>query len=149
MAPAQGGKRARDEKTHAALTTKERSETMGLDQYAYRKTPETGEEGDSPAFVWRKHAKLQTFMEHLYTARTGLDASDLNCGELRLEAADIDRLETAAKAGTLPVCAGGFFYGHQFQDEQAEAYREHDLAFCAWARAEMQAGSTVIYSCWW
>lgn len=122
---------------------------MGLDQYAYRKTPETGEEGDSPAFVWRKHAKLQTFMEHLYTARTGLDASDLNCGELRLEAADIDRLETAAKAGTLPVCAGGFFYGHQFQDEQAEAYRAHDLAFCAWARAEMQAGSTVIYSCWW
>ena len=122
---------------------------MGLDQYAYRKTPETGEEGDSPAFVWRKHAKLQTFMEHLYTARTGLDASDLNCGELRLEAADIDRLETAAKAGTLPVCAGGFFYGHQFRDEQAEAYRPHDLAFCAWARAEMQAGSTVIYSCWW
>jgi hypothetical protein len=149
MAPAQGGKRARDEKTHAALTTKERSETMGLDQYAYRKTPETGEEGDSPAFVWRKHAKLQTFMEHLYTARTGLDASNLNCGELRLYAADIDRLETAAKAGTLPVCAGGFFYGHQFQDEQAEAYRAHDLAFCAWARAEMQAGSTVIYSCWW
>ncbi|WP_299832095.1 hypothetical protein [uncultured Roseobacter sp.] len=122
---------------------------MGLDQYAYRKTPETGEEGDSPAFVWRKHAKLQTFMEHLYTARTGLDASDLNCGELRLYAADIDRLETAAKAGTLPACAGGFFYGHQFQDEQAEAYRAHDLAFCAWARAEMQAGSTVIYSCWW
>ncbi len=80
---------------------------MGLDQYAYRKTPETGEEGDSPAFVWRKHAKLQTFMEHLYTARTGLDASNLNCGELRLYAADIDRLETAAKAGTLPVCAGG------------------------------------------
>jgi hypothetical protein len=149
MAPAQGGKRARDEQTHAALTTKERSETMGLDQYAYRKTPETGEEGDSPAFVWRKHAKLQTFMEHLYTARTGLDASNLNCGELRLYAADIDRLETAAKAGTLPVCAGGFFYGHQFQDEQAEAYRAHDLAFCAWARAEMQAGSTVIYSCWW
>ncbi|WP_299720405.1 hypothetical protein [uncultured Tateyamaria sp.] len=122
---------------------------MGLDQYAYRKTPETGEEGDSPAFVWRKHAKLQTFMEHLYTARTGLDASNLNCGELRLYAADIDRLETAAKAGTLPACAGGFFYGHQFQDEQAEAYRAHDLAFCAWARAEMQAGSTVIYSCWW
>ena len=122
---------------------------MGLDQYAYRKTPETGEEGDSPAFVWRKHAKLQTFMEHLYTARTGLDASNLNCGELRLDAADIDRLGTAAKAGTLPVCAGGVFYGHQFQDEQAEAYRAHDLAFCAWARAEMQAGSTVIYSCWW
>ena len=140
---------------------------MGLDQYAYRKTPETGEEGDSPAFVWRKHAKLQTFMEHLYTARTGLDASNLNCGELRLDAADIDRLETAAKAGTLPACAGGgsarsrlnwsprpipgrlSLYGHQFQDEQAEAYRAHDLAFCAWARAEMQAGSTVIYSCWW
>jgi len=32
---------------------------MGLDQYAYVKTPESGEEGESPKFVWRKHSKLQ------------------------------------------------------------------------------------------
>lgn len=30
---------------------------MGLDQYAYTKTAESGEEGESPKFVWRKHSK--------------------------------------------------------------------------------------------
>ncbi|MEY8829738.1 phosphoglycerate kinase [Sedimentitalea sp. XS_ASV28] len=122
---------------------------MGLDQYAYIKTAESGEEGETPKFVWRKHSKLQTFMEALYEDRTGLAASDLNCGELRLEASDIDRLEQAVTDSTLPQCGGGFFYGHQFQDEQATEYRDYDLEFCAWARAELEQGSTVIYSCWW
>lgn len=40
-------------------------------------------------------------------------------------------------------------YGHQFQDEQATEYRDYDLKFCAWARAELEQGSAVIYSCWW
>ncbi len=122
---------------------------MGLDQYAYVKTAESGEEGESAKFVWRKHSKLQTFMEALYVERTGLSACDLNCGELKLEASDIDALEHAVKESALPQCEGGFFYGHQFQDEQATEYRDYDLEFCAWARLEIQAGSTVIYSCWW
>ena len=122
---------------------------MGLDQYAYIKTAESGEEGESAKFTWRKHSQLQTFMETLYTERTGLDATDLNCGELVLQAADIDSLEKAVKTSALPQCEGGFFYGHQFQDEQTAEYRDYDLEFCAWARSEMQTGSTVIYSCWW
>ena len=122
---------------------------MGLDQYAYIKTLESGDEGDSPKFVCRKHPKLQSFMEALYVERTGLSACDLNCEELKLEASDIDALEHAIKESALPQCEGGFFYGHQFQDEQATEYRDYDLEFCAWARAEIGAGSTVIYSCWW
>ena len=122
---------------------------MGLDQYAYIKTAESGDEGESAKFTWRKHSQLQTFIEALYTERTGLDATDLNCGELVLQASDIDRLEKAVKDSALPHCEGGFFYGHQFQDEQASEYRDYDLEFCTWARTQMQAGSTVIYSCWW
>ena len=122
---------------------------MGLDQYAYIKTEESGDEGDTPKFVWRKHSKLQTFMEALYEDRTGLSASDLNCGELQLQAGDIDTLEQAVKGSALPQCAGGFFFGHQSQDDQATEYRDYDLEFCAWARAELEHGSTVIYSCWW
>lgn len=122
---------------------------MGLDQYAYIKTAESGEEGESAKFTWRKHSQLQTFMEALYTERTGLDATDLNCGELVLQASDIDRLEKAVKDSALPHCEGGFFYGHQFQDDQASEYRDYDLEFCAWARTQIQAGSSVIYSCWW
>ena len=60
-----------------------------------------------------------------------------------------DMLEQAVRGSALPHCEGGFFYGHQFQDEQASEYRAYDLEFCAWARAEIGAGSTVIYSCWW
>jgi len=122
---------------------------MGLDQYAYIRTPQSGEEGESAKFVWRKHSKLQTFMECLYTERTGLSASDLNCGELQLNIADIDTLEQAVSKDALPACEGGFFYGHQFQDEQASEYRDYDLEFCAWARTQIGQGSTVIYSCWW
>jgi hypothetical protein len=122
---------------------------MGLDQYAYLKTPESGDEGESAKFTWRKHSKLQTFMEALYVARTGLSATDLNCGELKLEEGDIDTLEQAVTGSALPHCEGGFFYGHQFQDEQEAEYRDYDLEFCAWARTEIEAGSTVIYSCWW
>lgn len=48
-------------------------------------------------------------MEALYTERTGLSASDLNCGELRLETTDIDTLEQAVKGSALPQCDGGFF----------------------------------------
>ena len=140
---------------------------MGLDQYAYVKTAETGEEGGSAKFTWRKHSKLQTFMETLYTERTGLSAADLNCGELKLESADIDTLEQAVKGSALPHCEGGgsarsslnwspgpipgrhSLYGHQFQGEVAAESRDYDLEFCAWARAEIARGSTVIYSCWW
>ena len=122
---------------------------MGLDQYAYVKTPESGDEGESAKFIWRKHSKLQTFMEKLYEQRTGLLPNNLNCGELQLKPCDIDALEKAVEGQKLPRCEGGFFYGHQMQDEQAAEYRDYDLEFCAWARAELERGSTVIYSCWW
>ena len=88
-------------------------------------------------------------MEALYVERTGASIKGLNCGALELEAGDIDRLETAVRTRALPHCEGGFFYGHQFQDEAAAEYRETDLQFCAWARERIEEGETVIYSCWW
>lgn len=117
---------------------------MGLDHYAYIKTAESGDEGETPKFVWRKHSKLQTFMEALYEDCTGLSASDLNCGELALESDDLDALEKAVTDSALPRCEGGFFYCHQFQDEQATECRDCDLEFCAWARAELGPGSSGI-----
>lgn len=82
-------------------------------------TPETGEEGDTPVSVWPKHSKQQTFIVALCEDRNGLSASDLNCEALRLEPADIRRLEQTVTDGTLPHCEGGSFYGHPFQDERA------------------------------
>ncbi len=88
-------------------------------------------------------------MEAHYEDRTGFTASDLNCGELQLQAGDIDTLEQAVKDNALPQCEGRVFYGRQFQDEQAAEYQDYDLEFCTWARAELERGSSVICSWWW
>lgn len=122
---------------------------MGLDQYAYSRLPEQSPDGVETKFIWRKHAKLQEFMERLFEARTGQDAVALNCAELELKAEDIATLQAMVEHNDLPASPGGFFYGHQFQDEQAEHYRQTDLAFCDWARTVLKTREKVFYSCWW
>ncbi len=119
---------------------------MGLDQYAYLKS--AGKDA-TPEFVWRKHSKLQTFMENLFAIKTGQGAAELNCEELTLTAQDLNALEGLLADQSLPECAGGFFYGHQFQEEAAQEYAEQDAAFCAWAKTQINDGEVVIYSCWW
>ena len=124
---------------------------MGLDQYATATPPApfVPDDDPAPAFVWRKHARLQAWAEALFVAKTGEDADALNCGELVLDAEDVEALEALVREGALPRSPGGFFYGHERQDESAAAYREQDLAFCAWARARIAQGQRVAYSCWW
>lgn len=124
---------------------------MGLDQYAYARPPApfVHDEDPAPAFVWRKHAKLQAWAEALFVERTGESAEGLNCGELPLTLEDVDALEALVAADALPRSPGGFFYGHEVQDERAAEYRAQDLEFCGWARARLQDGQTVVYSCWW
>ena len=124
---------------------------MGLDQHAFARPPApfVADDDPAPAFVWRKHARLQEWAEALFEARTNEPRDALNCGELELTAEDVDALERLVREGHLPRSPGGFFYGHEFQDESAREYRDHDLEFCAWARAAIAAGQTVVYSCWW
>jgi hypothetical protein len=117
---------------------------MGLDQYAF--TPDRSE---NPEFIWRKHAKLQTYMEELYYARAGKSAESFNCVDLALTANDIAALEALIASDDLPDSEGGFFFGHQWQDESAEEYKEQDLKFCKWAAAVLETRQQVIYSCWW
>ena len=119
---------------------------MGLDQYA---TVKSAAQDATPKFIWRKHSKLQTFMENLFAAKTGRDVGDLNCEDMPLTSGDLTTLARLIANGDLPYCDGGFFYGHQFQDEAAAEYAEQDAEFCAWAQAQIGAGETVIYSCWW
>lgn len=117
---------------------------MGLDQYAF-----TADRNQNPEFTWRKHAKLQEFMEQLFVTRTGSDAAKLNCAELELQPEDIATLQAMIERNELPDSPGGFFYGHQFQDESASEYRDKDLEFCHWARAILRTRQQVFYSCWW
>ena len=117
---------------------------MGLDQYAF-----TADRNQNPEFYWRKHAKLQEFMEQLWINRTGQGADALNCNKLELQAEDITTLQAMIERNELPDSPGGFFYGHQFQEESASEYRDRDLEFCQWARAILRTRQKVFYSCWW
>ena len=128
---------------------------MGLDQSAYAKEQPSGERvgGDfsAPTFYWRKHSRLQSWMEEKFyekNAETERNWDTFNCEELSLSQEDIDELKCHLEAG-LPESGGGMFWGHQFQEEQAKEYREQDLAFCAWADQELANGNEVIYYCWW
>ena len=87
--------------------------------------------------------------EQLFVEKTSLSAVELNCGELELELADIEKLEKCIEQKAMPISPGGFFYGHQFQDEAEDEYRDQDIMFCEWSRREIAEGNTVIYSCWW
>jgi len=123
---------------------------MGLDQYAFKREPEEPKSKDwQEEFYWRKHAKLQAWMDDLFENKTDNGSDKLNCGELELSLNDIEELETLIQTGTLPESEGGFFFGHQYQDETVEEYKEQDLKFCKWARQQLEAGNHVYYSCWW
>ena len=65
---------------------------MGLDQNAYVNATETSEkdaEGKTWVsitsdrdFYWRKHSRLQEFMEKLWVEKTGESPIELNCSNL-------------------------------------------------------------------
>ena len=127
---------------------------MGLDQSAYAKEQPSGERvggGDEPIFYWRKHSRLQSWMEEKFfdkNPETERNWDTFNCEELSLSQEDIDELKCHLEAG-LPESGGGFFWGHQFQGESAKKYREQDLKFCEWATEQLAEGNEVIYECWW
>ena len=133
---------------------------MGLDQYGMigctteKRVDDAGNEFEvkiaDDDFYWRKHARLQDFMEKLWVEKTGRPAIELNCEDMVLTEGDINKLEGAIHNGYVEnVCDGGFFYGHQFQDESVKQYRENDLAFIEAAKIAITEGKQVVYSCWW
>ena len=133
---------------------------MGLDQYGGWLEPVTKEEQlhskivNEPVeqevceFDWRKHAKLQEFMENLWVNKYE-NTEEFNCVNMPLDEEDILALQEAVKGEELPESQGGFFFGHQSQDETTIEYKEQDLEFCAKALKWIKEGKTPYYSCWW
>lgn len=132
---------------------------MGLDQYGGWLPKPTKEEelhakltNASPEveceFDWRKHAKLQEFMENLWFCKYK-NTEEFNCQNMPLDEKDIRALQTVVKSKDLPESMGGLFFGHEFQGQSAEEYRDQDLEFCAKALKWLDEGKTPYYSCWW
>ena len=123
---------------------------MGLDQYA---------DGLNKEFYWRKHARLQEFMSREHAKQYPKFKSESNLGHLGFNGGDgdvnitkelLDRLEEAIKNDYHKYFANdGFFWGQQFQEESAKAYKILDKRFVKAARKALAAGREVKYNCSW
>ena len=140
---------------------------MGLDMYAYTVNKEDKDDEEcinyteDYEFEWRKHAKLHQFMHDHYYALVdeGTIEEDsehveknpmgaFNCIPLYLDEDILEQLQELVEKDELPESEGGFFWGHQFQEESAKEYKKQDLEFCKWAIEATKLGHSVYYKCW-
>ncbi len=150
---------------------------MGLDQYAKLKTQKINfdkifsddSEPKQDGFYWRKHARLQVFMnnqwikqnQHKYAKQLNnritkdgeinLDHLGFNAGEVVYMTEEVVKdLEKAIKTDYHEYFAqDGFFWGQQFQEHSVKEYKKQDkefLDFCKWALKNKQV---VEYECSW
>ena len=130
---------------------------MGLDQIAYSNEvrQEDGLHDEYP-FYWRKHSKLQKFIENELLEKHGSLAhhkpesiDDLNLRPIELNIATIAVLQNSLISNRMPKSEGRFFFGHQWQDERATEYFDQDMQFCSWAIDQISAGHQVFYRADW
>jgi len=132
---------------------------MGLDQYAhvrnrkidFDKVYSDDYKPQRDGFVWRKHSRLQTFMQNkFFENNSNLGDVDFNCRDLEIDKKIIEALRQEVQSGYYnSFCQGGFFWGHQFQEETVKEYQKQDLEFCDWVLTELDKGNKVVYSCSW
>jgi hypothetical protein len=143
---------------------------MGLDMYAYARPPrKRNSDDDVQLSEWRKHNRLQGWMENLWENKGCPNypedfnedeamGSAFNMVELQLTRDDIDALEYAIENFELPE-ANGFFWGSDsyfWDNEDGEPfpeneywYKQHDLNFVKQAREMLDKKWRVYYSCWY
>ena len=129
---------------------------MGLDQYA-SKINKDGERIEIA--YWRKHNRLQGWMENLYIQKGGTE--EFNCVDVELELTDIIQLEEDINTRSLPE-TGGFFFGtdsyyqgldikdpNNFNGNGMYEDLQNDLKFITLAKDLLNSGTKVVYSSWW
>ena len=135
---------------------------MGLDMYAYARPPrKRNSDDDVQIGEWRKHNRLQGWMQQLWESKGCPNANeegDFNCVELQLTEEDINALEDDILTMTMPE-SNGFFWGSDsyfWNDENDEPfpdneywYKETDLHFVNEARKAINNKNRVFYSCWY
>ncbi len=122
---------------------------MGLDQYGLI-NPQPAEvrfTNDRDEFHWRKHGRLQAFMEQLWKERG--NKGDFNCdAELELSHSDLLRLKQAIHNGYHDYPAKDSRRS-QWQERACKEYLRQDLAFVERALDSVSRGEKVVYTCWW
>ena len=136
---------------------------MGLDQYAYAKDPriirdEEDEEdwgGDIHIMDWRKHNRLQGYMEQVWLEQGGEYGESWSDGfngkEVKLGKDEIDALEEVIENRDLPETSGFFFGNDSYEDYENEewGYLKSDIEFIAEARKLLAEGFEVYYNSSW
>ena len=136
---------------------------MGLDQTAYYENSD-GEQTE--ICYWRKHNRLQGWMEQLWRdkGKPNLDPNvqsefgDFNCIPLPIDESDLEQLEAHVCDKNLPE-TGGFFFGDDsftWEDKDGNPHKgkdyfhkETDLDFIEQAREAIKNGNKVFYHCWY
>ena len=118
---------------------------MGLDQRAGR-------------FEWRKHARLQKFMNEMWNKQNPNSKSD-NSMNLGFNGGDkpvvidkdvIKALEAAIESDFYDYfCHDGFFWGQQFQEESVKGYKKQDKDFLKEAKQAIKDDNPLEYECSW
>lgn len=136
---------------------------MGLDQFAYAQKDNEEEQRDICS--WRKHNRLQGWMEQLWIDKGSPGnhtqdnpLGDFNCVPLELSLEDIQNLEDAIYSFELPETAG-FFFGDDsyfWKDEDGQPYSEddyfykdQDVEFIESAKEALAEGYKVYYNSWY
>tara|TARA_R100000664_G_scaffold14456_2_gene22761 strand:+ start:1021 stop:1512 length:492 start_codon:yes stop_codon:yes gene_type:complete len=163
---------------------------MGLDQYAhlrgrkinwdkyYSDDEKEREEEAKHVFVWRKHARLQTFFarkwreqneaeqekrekrsfEKMKKAEDPFEAMGVGLSHLGFNAGDevyitekvVRELEETFKQNYHDnFCSDGFFWGQQFQESSVREYKAQDKKFIAWCKEQIKNKKVPIYTCSW
>ena len=142
---------------------------MGLDQYAHirnknidwKKIYSDKYEPKEDGFVWRKHARLQVFMAREFKKQNPKEDTDKHSGmngmgfngdehKVIITKDILKRLEEAIKNDYYDHFASdGFFWGHQFQEEQVTEYKKQDLEFVKFCKGALEKKEVIEYSCSW
>jgi len=126
---------------------------MGLDQFAYR-VSDSGERVEIAC--WRKHNRLQGWMESLYIKKGGIE--EFNCVDVDLGWEDIVQLQEDIDNRSLPDTQGFFFGSDSYGTDPSMARMDKtgmyedlqgDLDFIEKAKVALDCNDTVVYSCWY
>jgi len=137
--------------------------------YAFARPPrKRNSDDDVQIGEWRKHNRLQGWMENLWEEKGRPNykpseekndfSGDFNCVELPLTRADLHVLEADIRNFELPE-SNGFFWGddsYSWTDDDGKPYpdneyyyKEQDLNFVAEAHKMLDKKWRVYYSCWY
>jgi len=121
---------------------------MGLDQYGNARPPDTKPDDKRRIELayWRKHNRLQGWMENLWVKKGG--KGEFNCVEVELTSKDLNELERIVEDKELPETTG-FFFGSDSYGEYERYHKKTDLEFISKAKKEIKKGNKVYYSSWW